>query len=163
MTSCLGEVFGKLCELEKEKHSYKVAIEVFRSIGDAQGEAFCLQSLGRASVRICYYSQAEKFYKQALLLLDGLAVSVARADTLRELADVYLRMGKVDIGRSFAHTAMRAYAGLHNHYGEADCLVVLGEIARKSEDVTEAVRLYTRARLLFVQTHNRREIGRAHV
>ena len=108
------------------------ALAIYRQEGDSAGEAACLRGLGDVAVKLDEIAVADEVYGAALVIARAAGDGVAVGDCLLRQGDLRRTQGQLSDARSALEQAAAAYRTAAHRRGEAQCLGLLGEVARAS-------------------------------
>ena len=130
-----------------------LGLESARAIGDRQGEANCLLSLGGLRLRLADLEGAQQAYDEALPLYREIGERLGEANTLRALGYLRLRVDDVEGAQQAYDEALPLCREIGGRLGEANTLRALGELRLLVDDLEGAQQAYDEALPLY------REIG----
>ena len=130
-----------------------------RKVGDVQGEANCIKSLGDIALRRSDHDAARDHYQRAMPLYQKVGDVLGEANCIRSLGDIALRRSDHDAARDHYQRAMPLYQKVGDVNGQALCERGFGEIARECGEHELAVVHYAAALALFRQVHD--QVGEA--
>ena len=143
-------------DLEGATEAGRVAVEIFRELGDEAGEAQVYQKVGYARWVNCDYAGALKANFQALRLHRTIGNRRDEANDLANMAQIYRYMGNYGQALRCAEEAARNYQELGNKLGEAWAISIMAGIHREREDPEAALPLALKALEFFTELGNRR-------
>jgi tetratricopeptide (TPR) repeat protein len=117
---------------------------------DAEGMLYCLEKLGDVSRWTSEHSDSMSpwtvlFFGQALKLKNKLSIHQA----LVFLGDAALANGDDATADSLFRVALDGFTEMDVHLGRGNCLMRLGDLAKRQGDLTQALQCWKRARPLF--------------
>jgi len=142
----LGSIAAQRGDLETARNHFIEAARSFRSAGYAFGEASVLNNFGRAGLDAGNGRVAAPMLEDAL----GAAKRAGDAELIaivqRNLAEAYGLLGRHELAQSLATFALETFTAEGNQARRAECLRILGELARATGDDALALRLLEEAR-----------------
>jgi tetratricopeptide (TPR) repeat protein len=158
----LGLAYQYKGDFRQARGNYSLAVDADRAAGDREDEITHLNNIGNTDYFEGKYSEALRFYEQAMDRVQGTNESwtASRRDlTLANLATLYQRLGQepraLDLYRQLAG-ASRALPARE----QAQMLINQGVLFRRLGDPVKALELYRAAQELFARDRHRDgEIG----
>ena len=92
----LGNVSIRLGEYEKAIEFYENALDIYRMIGDAQGEGNALGNMGDVSIRLGDYDKAMVFYEKSLELYRKVGYASGEGKMLGKMGIAYADRGEYE-------------------------------------------------------------------
>ena len=92
----LGNVSIRLGEYEKAIEFYENALDIYRMIGDAQGEGNALGNMGDVSIRLGDYDKAMVFYEKSLELYRKVGYASGEGKMLGNMGIAYADRGEYE-------------------------------------------------------------------
>ena len=121
----------------------------FRDVGDLQGEANCIRSLGDIALDRSDYEAARQRYEEALPLYRKVGSVLGEANCIMSLGEIALRRSDHDGARQRYEAALPLYRKVGDVQGEANCIRSLGDIALARSDHDGARQRYEEALPLY--------------
>ncbi|HEX3753074.1 MAG TPA: BTAD domain-containing putative transcriptional regulator [Streptosporangiaceae bacterium] len=131
--------------------THLIALDSARQAGDRQGEAWVLNDLGMVDSQQGM-TEAIGYFEQALAIRRDLGDVRGEAVTVNNLADTYIRLGRVADGLDQLESAPEVQRKAGYRYGEGVALNNLGEAYLALGRTAEAVECLQQARDVFVET-----------
>ncbi len=119
---------SEIAALRQRVGAYDALIQLYRRIGDQQGEANALRQLGRVDLRRSNYDSAATQSNQALTIYRRIGDQQGEANALRQLGRVDLRRSNYDSATTQSNQALTIYRRIGDQQGEADALQELGRV-----------------------------------
>lgn len=104
----------------------RIALAAARRLSDLRGEAWALGSLGRVSLRLGAYEDADDYLRQSLATYERLGDVGGQASTLVILAQVASQFGAFIETLRHGERALDLYEAIDNRSGQAIALNVIG-------------------------------------
>jgi tetratricopeptide (TPR) repeat protein len=111
--------------------------------------------LGKAAEHESKWTEAQRYFEQALSLYRELGDRLGEANTIRNLGDVALAQGRYEEAAGRYEEALALYCQIGAWLGEAHAIDSLGEVARAQERYEEAAGRYEEALALYRQIGDR--------
>ena len=129
---CLREI--GLMEMDRSRDKaagnyFVAALEIYRTIGDQQGEAYCIRDLGLAALDLSELSEAESRFKEAIPLFRNLNSSYGEADCIELLGEIARVQDDLQKARDRFSEALTLSKSSENLLCEARCARGLGHVA----------------------------------
>ena len=105
------------------------ALDIYQDEAHAAGQAQCLRGLGDAALKLDEPVAAGRYYEQALAAAAG--DERERAECLLRMADLLRADGKTGDAKARLVEAAELFRACGHRIGEAQCLGLLGELARQ--------------------------------
>ena len=128
--------------------THRIALDSARQVGNRQGEAWLLNSLGEA-LGITGHSEGIDCLEQALDIRREIGDRMGEAQAANNLADAYQRLGRPDEAIDPLRRALDLNRKVGYRYGEGVALVNLGDVLSKLDRTDEAIDCLQRARSTF--------------
>jgi tetratricopeptide (TPR) repeat protein len=141
----LGDLAFDRNEHDTAQRCCEAALLLFRTAGDPEQGAYCIQRLGDIAFRRFKYDDASSRYKEALSLFQREHSRRGEASATRRLGDIALALWDYDGARSRYEEALRLYRLVRSPLGEANCIRRLGTIALALADHDGARRHFEKA------------------
>jgi tetratricopeptide (TPR) repeat protein len=158
LINVLSYVLNDLGALEYNRGNYTLAhqhsteaLTLATAHEDSEGIAIALDNLGMTARARDDYREAEQLFHRALQLQRDLRSPYGVAHTLTNLGVVCILRGDYVPARGHLHEALRLYWALDNQRGVIECLEALANVAAKTSDDLQAVRLWGTASTLRTQ------------
>src|SRR5450756_278719 len=139
--------------------SHEQALDLYRSLGHANGEATALSGLGLVQWAGADYRQASTNLGEALELSRRVGNKIGEANALNYLGSVQYSMGNYAGAAASQERALQLYRELGSRHGEANALNDLGNIQRATADYVAAAGNLIQALALYQQVGD--QVGEA--
>ncbi|MGB2925972.1 MAG: tetratricopeptide repeat protein [Limnothrix sp.] len=106
--------------------SWEKSLELYRQIGDQQGEANSLGNLGNVYYSLGEYQRAIAFHQQSLDIAREIGDRQGEANSLINLGIAYDSLGEYEQALSFYRQSLELYRQIGDQQGEANSLSNLG-------------------------------------
>src|SRR5262249_9550875 len=123
---------------QKALDHYNEALQLRRDIGDRQGQAETLNSIGKVYSSLEERQKALDQYNQALQLIVLVGDRQGQAATLSNLGEAYDSRGEKQKALDYYNQALLLWRTSNLQPGEANTLYGIASMARKSGDLSEA-------------------------
>lgn len=148
----MGEQLSEEGRRAYDRGEYETAVaafsetrDVWRSLGDARGEASALLDMGVAHQRMGNLADAQAAYEEALILFEQLGDDSGKAKVLGNLAMLMKRRGAADQAESLLQQAADMFYTLGKEDYESDTLKVLAQVQLQRGGWMDALISYNRA------------------
>jgi tetratricopeptide (TPR) repeat protein len=141
---------------------YEAALPLYRRVGDVQGEANCIKSLGDIAFARSDHDGARERYEAALPLYRRVGDVLGEANCIARLGDIAFARSDHDGARARYEAALPLYRRVGDVLGEANCIKSLGDIALARSDRDGARELFDEALGLYSRIPEPYSIGWAH-
>ncbi|MCW5978729.1 MAG: tetratricopeptide repeat protein [Bryobacteraceae bacterium] len=145
----LAQAAGYESEWDEARELYQQALPLYRAIGDRQGEANGIKSLGDVAGMQDRYEEARELYQQALPLYRAIGDRLGEANAIKSLGDVARMQARYEEAGELYQQALPLYRAIGERLGEANAIQSLGDVARMQARYEEAGELYQQALLLY--------------
>jgi tetratricopeptide (TPR) repeat protein len=149
-----GQVYETLGEFEQAQHDYTRALEAAREIHDHTAEWQSVIDLGFLWAGRDY-TQAETWFRQALVLSQSLNDPALHARSLNRIGNWHLNVEQPYEGLRYHHEALAVFRELHDESGIAETLDLLGMASFIGGDLAQGTVYYQQAIALFSKSGNR--------
>ncbi len=149
-----GQAYDTLGEFEQAQQDYTWALEAARAIQDATAEWQSAIDLGFLWAGRDY-TQAETWFRQALVLSQTLNDRASHAHSLNRIGNWYLNVEQPQEAQRYHHEALRIFQELHDEPGTAETLDLLGMTSYLGGDMVQGDAYYRSAITLFEQSGDR--------
>jgi len=128
-------------EYDQARKHYQESLALYQQLGDAYGEAQCLDGLGDIAIRQGDFDQARQFYEQGLALRRQIGDQWGISVSLGSLGGLAGRQGAFDDAQRWFEESLALGRELGNSRGIAASLHNLSTLAYIREEYAEAKRL----------------------
>ena len=149
-----GLAYDTLGEFEQAQRDYTQALEVARETQDRTAEWQSTIDLGFLWAGRDY-TQAETWFRQALVLSQALNNPAIHARSLNRIGNWYLNVEQPQEAIHYHQEALRIFRELHDETGTAETLDLLGMTSYLGGDLVQGTAYYRSAIALFEQADNR--------
>jgi tetratricopeptide (TPR) repeat protein len=147
----LADMAQQLSDLDGARAEYERALPLYRQIGDARGEARCIDGLGNIAWSRSDLDGAQAQFERALPLYRQVGSVLGEAGGIKGLGDVALDRSDLDGAQAQFERALPLYRQVGSVLGEANCIERLGDIALRRSDLDGAQAQFERALPLYRQ------------
>jgi CHAT domain-containing protein/Tfp pilus assembly protein PilF len=134
-----------LGETSRALDYYNQALPLFRAIGDREGEATTLISIGAIYSDLGETSRALDYYNQALPLTRAVGDRKGEATTLTNIGKVYSDLGEKSRALDYYNQALPLFRAIGNRGGEAGTLNNIGRVYDTLGKKSQALEYYNQA------------------
>ena len=138
----LGSIRAESGQLGAAERAFSESLGNFHKAGYARGEAIALNNLGRLALDSNDAKRARPLLERSLNLGRDVQDSELTALASLNLAWALCSEGDLDRAQDFAMAALGYFADCNNSWREIECLRLIGDINRQSENVDDAARCY---------------------
>lgn len=138
LTSRLADATLNRFDHVRAQQLYNDAAVLFRSVGEARGEAASERSLGVIALRQSRWHQAEEHFRRARAVSDAAGDALGAASAVERLGDVLVGLGRIPEATAHLLDALKRYESLANVRGQANCHLSLAEIALDDDRIEDA-------------------------
>ena len=124
----------------------EIALDCSRQLGDRQGEANCIQSLGDVHLRLAEYAEARGRYEEASKIYSEIGARLGEANCIQALGDVHRMLDEYAEARGRYEEALPIHRAIGDRLGEANTHLGLG-LAWGGEGDRDAAREHLAAAL----------------
>ncbi|ERT04965.1 TPR repeat family protein [Lyngbya aestuarii BL J] len=132
----------KTSQFQEALQSFQQALEIYREIGDRNGEGRSLGSLGNAYRRLGQYQEAIEFYQQWLTIAREIGDRNGEAGSLGGLGNVYNNLGQYQKAIEFHQQWLAIAREIGDRDGEASSLGNLGNVYYSLGQYQKAIEFY---------------------
>ena len=154
---------GESIELEQPDRAaehYRRALDIFRSLGDPRGQAYCHNNLGIVFARRGEIGYAERELMTAITLGRAIAAPDLSGLFTLNLGVICLKRGEFDRARELIGESLAQFAGVKNSEQQLFALLNLAHLDRERGEMATAAELYDAAQSLARRIgHDDVEIG----
>ena len=122
----LGNAYQPLGQYQKAIIFHEKALDIFRKIGDRQGEEYCLGNLGITYQSLGQYQQAITYHQQALDISREIGDRRGEGSCLGHLGIIYNCLGKCQKAITYYQQALDISREIGDRQGEGNSLGNLG-------------------------------------
>jgi tetratricopeptide (TPR) repeat protein len=137
-------------------------LTLFQKVGDLQGEANCIRSLGDIALARSDHDGARQRYEEALPLYRKVGSVLGEANCITSLGDIALRRSDHEGARQRYEEALPLYRKVGSVLGEANCIMGLGDILESEGEIALACGRWREALALYARIPDPYSIGFAH-
>lgn len=130
---------------------FERGLPLARTGSDPECEGNLLENLGIISRELDQLEDAEKYHLEARRVRKGYGDDIRVSETLSNLGMVYERMDRLDLARKVGKQAYDAFLDLNLKQNAAYSLYNLANLARRSGDFEEALRLCDSSREMLAE------------
>jgi len=149
-----GQAYETLGEFDQAQHDYTRALEVAREIHDLTAEWQSAIDLGFLWAERDY-TQAEAWFRQALVLAQSLNDPALHARSLNRIGNWHLNVEQPNEALRYHHEALAVFRELHDESGITETLDLLGMANYLGGDLIQGTVYYQQAIALFSKSGNR--------
>ena len=142
-------------QLQEALESWKSALDIYREVGDLQGEANTLSSLGLAYSVTGQYEQAIDFHLQYLDAARKIGDDRWENVSLRSIAEAYFNLGMYEQALAFSQQRLRIAQDSGNHKNEANSLAKLGDLYLVLGRYGKALNVYKKSLAIARKTNDK--------
>ncbi|MEM9245194.1 MAG: CHAT domain-containing tetratricopeptide repeat protein [Cyanobacteria bacterium P01_F01_bin.153] len=136
--------------------SWQAALELYRTLGDRQGEAGSLGNLGNAHFVLGQYDRAIDFHNQAFTITRETGDLVGQANALGNIGSAYSSLGQYDRAIDFYNQSLAIRRRTDDRQGEAHTLGNLGSTYFSIGQYERAIDLHNQVLTIARETGDRR-------
>ncbi|MEH1842758.1 MAG: tetratricopeptide repeat protein [Nostoc sp.] len=122
----LGNAYNSLGQYQWAIEFLQQSLEIFREIGDRNGEANSLISLGNAYNYLGQYQRKIEFLQQSLEIFKEIGDRNGEANSLNNLGNAYDSLGQYQQAIEFLQQSLEIFKEIGDRNGEANSLINLG-------------------------------------
>ncbi|MBV8279935.1 MAG: tetratricopeptide repeat protein, partial [Verrucomicrobia bacterium] len=141
----LGEIALRRADYNFAQQRFEKALQLFKRVGDVEGEANCIHRLGDASLERCEHDTASRRYQQALTLFKRLGDVLGEANCIQCLGDVAVARSEHDTARQRYEQALPLFERAGDIRAQASCIQRLGNVCLGRSEHDAARRWYEQA------------------
>ncbi|GAA1636848.1 ATP-binding protein [Actinoplanes couchii] len=145
LAAVLRSVFMHNNAFEEWLSTAPLGLDAARAIGDRQGEAEALESLGKAHFQARRLTEAARFHEAALAIRTDIGDDHGTAVSINALGLLGLRHRRLDEARAHFERSLAIFERLGNRRWQALLLSNIAEAAYETGDLTNAISLLTDA------------------
>jgi len=134
----LGNAYKSLGQYERAIAFYQQSLDIFKDIGDIQGESISLNGLGNAYYSLGQYERAITFHQQSLDIAKEIGDIQGESASLNGLGNTYDSLGQYERAIAFYQQSLQIKREIGDRDGEALCLQNLGVAYGKCGKIKEA-------------------------
>ncbi|CAD5929561.1 Tetratricopeptide repeat protein 28 [Planktothrix agardhii] len=139
--------------------SLETALNIFREIGDRNGEGFALGNLGIAYNRLGQYQKAIEFYQQSLTIFREIGDRNGEGSALNNLGIAYRSLGQYQKAIEFYQQSLTIAREIGDRNGEGGALNNLGIAYRSLGQYQKAIEFYQQSLTIAREIGNRNGEG----
>jgi tetratricopeptide (TPR) repeat protein len=156
----IGRVSGTLGRKEFALQHYEHALQLYRSLGNRQGEGRALNHMASVQENLGRAALAHELHTQALTIGREIGDRKAEADSLNGLGWIAHRRGQQEEALHYYNQSLLLYQETGNRIGESDALHSIGLIYQILGKRDQALQLIERALTLRREVRDRAGEGR---
>jgi CHAT domain-containing protein/Tfp pilus assembly protein PilF len=141
----LGSLQLQAGQTQKAKDYFNQALQIWRKVGNRNGEALALNDIGRAYGDLRHPQEALEFFNQALPLWREAGNRRGEALTLNNIGRVYSDLGQEQHALENLNQALPIWREVGNHHGEASTLNAMGRVYSDMGQEQKAMELFNQA------------------
>ncbi len=145
----VGSLYFARGENNRARELFDQALPLYRSIGDARGEADCLRYLGGLKFLESDNGRSRELLDRALLLYRSVGNVLGEAYCLHDLGELEFHESDYDRARELFDQALPLLRSVGDMLGEANCLRNLGELEVRESGYDHARKLFYQALSIF--------------
>ena len=151
-----GSEFFRISQYGTALEAWQTALELYREIGDRQGEANALGNLGIAYGRLGEYQRAIDFQQQSLAVIQEIGDRQDEANVLGNLGIAYGRLGEYQRAIDFQQQSLAIAREIGDYQGEANALGNLGTAYSTLGEYQQAINFQQQSLAIDREIGNRR-------
>jgi tetratricopeptide (TPR) repeat protein len=152
----LGDLYFELQDDVKQAiECYEQALQLYRQMGDRQGEADALRSIGKVLQFLAHYQEALEQCQQALQLYRQVGDRLGEANALFGIGDSLHYLAQLQEALEHYQQALQLYRQVEFRQGEANALFRIGDVLQLLKHSQEVLEQYQQALNLYRQVGNR--------
>jgi CHAT domain-containing protein len=147
---------------DRTKYSYEIAaisynksLLLFRKIGDKEGEANCLKSLGDVHYQLDEYKKARESYEQSLAIYSEIKHRLGEAFCFIRLGEVHRMLSEYGKARESYEQGLAIFRVIKAKLSEANCLKSLGDVQMSLFEYEQAGERYEQGLAIFREIKDR--------
>jgi CHAT domain-containing protein/Tfp pilus assembly protein PilF len=141
----LGSLQLQAGDTQKAEDSFNQALQIWRKVGNRNGEALALNDIGRAYGDLRRPQKALEVFNQALPLWREAGNRRGEALTLNNMGRVYSDLGQEQQALELFNQALPIWREAGNHHGEASTLNAMGRVYSDMGQEQKALELFNQA------------------
>ncbi|MBD2391857.1 tetratricopeptide repeat protein [Aphanizomenon flos-aquae FACHB-1416] len=145
----LGNAYDSLGQYERAIAFFQQSLDIFKEIGDIQGESISLIGLGNAYNSLGQYERAIAFFQQSLDIKKEIGDIQGESNSLIGLGNAYNSLGQYQRAIAFYQQSLDIKKEIGDIRGEANAWFNLGLSLEKVDREQDALGAYRNARELF--------------
>jgi tetratricopeptide (TPR) repeat protein len=145
----LGVIYRILGRMERAIEYLEKALQIYKELGDALGEAMTLNNLGRVYAELGSRERASGDYEQALHIYQEQGDPVGEGCSLNNLGWIYISLGKDEPAQEYFEQALSIFREVGDRKGEAETLNNLGRVYEDLKQGEQAQAYYEQALSIF--------------
>jgi len=161
MVDNIGTRFLNLQRYAEAGNAYEKALKMHNALtclspeSQAKSRATILHQLGRVAEEQREWSEAERYYKDALKIKIEYNDRYAQAGTLHQLGMVAEEQREWSEAERYYKDALKIYIEYNDRYAQAGTLHQLGRVAEEQREWSEAERYYKDALKIYIEYNDR--------
>ena len=145
----LGNAYDSLGQYERAIAFYQQSLDIFKDIGDIQGESNSLNGLGNAYYSLGQYERAIAFYQQSLDIKKEIRDIQGESSSLGNLGSAYYSLGQYERAIAFNQKSLDITKEIGDIQGESISLNNLGNAYRSLGQYERAIAFYQQSLDIF--------------
>jgi tetratricopeptide (TPR) repeat protein len=138
----LGNAYDPLGQYERAIAFFQQSLDIFKDIGDIQGESNSLIGLGNAYGSLGQYERAIAFYQQSLDIKKDIGDIQGESNSLIGLGNAYYSLGQYERAIAFFQQSLDIFKDIGDIRGESNSLIGLGNAYRSLGQYERAIAFY---------------------
>jgi len=147
---------AKTRQFQAAIESWQQALTIYRVIGNRQGKAFSLVSLGNAYASLEKYERAIEFHQQSLYISRKIGDRNVEAVSLEGIGSAYHSLGQYQRAIKFYQQSLDVFEKIGNRQGEANSLNNLGNSYDLLGQYQQAIEFYQQSLTIKKEIGDRR-------
>jgi tetratricopeptide (TPR) repeat protein len=145
----LGNAYDSLGQYERAIAFFQQSLDIFKDIGDIQGESNSLIGLGNAYGSLGQYERAIAFYQQSLDIKKDIGDIQGESNSLIGLGNAYYSLGQYERAIAFFQQSLDIFKDIGDIRGESNSLIGLGNAYRSLGQYERAIAFYQQSLDIF--------------
>lgn len=152
----LGIALNNSGEYEQARTALEESLKITLQIGNIRGQGEAKVGLATAAFCLGEITLAEELFKQSIDIFDGLGDQIRKAMLLSDLGALYCNECDWETALETYYAGLEICMTKGEKHGQAEILVMLGEVSRRCEKLEEAVVCLRGAALRYHEIDDRR-------
>ena len=141
----LGVIANVRGDFNRALQFYQASLADYRAMGLVRDVCVALNNLGMVFTDTEQWDEAERSYREAIELVDGLGDMALRVQIEVNVVEMYVARGDIARARDAANDAVQLASDMGEAHIPGDAFRLMGVIARESGDLAEAETMLYRA------------------